>query len=604
MSDVFVSHSSKDKEIAEKVVKYFEDKGLSCWMAPRDIVPGTDWAAAINTAITASKVFVIIYTANSAESSQVSREISLAENKPGVHVVPYKTDDTPLKGSFEYYLTGSHFIAANYAKKDYKLEELYDIVAGLTGKNIQNITNNTTYIENLNITGTDTDTGKSSKMPLIMGLVSVAVVLIAVAVIIVLSSRNNNDPGNETSVTPTHEAETPTPSVPEPTLVPTDTPTSTESPTPTDTPTPTMPEYMGSEAGLILMKYINKYGNHFENENGEYYSIKHAYGPIAMDDGTGATKIIDDSRIYMNSRYEIPGASDTLFQLGIYNKDLHLTAWINYNINSQSFELNAYEDEEKGRSRGSLKSALGSDFNGQINEEVIKEYNASGWYEKDEFFTNIEDLLFVLRAALESDFSDMDEAISWEGLGFINWGTKQEEVTPVPGSVDEAKEVLMEYVKNNGVYYPDEGLYFLDKYYEELSSYIRADLRTIYNTVVEIVAASPEDKADDIRFIIENPDISTLVVVSYNSETGDYDLFASEVLPDGGTRVIIQGALKDYVYGFYDKIIFVQPEYYSIDDFRDNTRLLVNLLHWSLEEIFNEINIGVSFETLGLDYWI
>ena len=58
------------------------------------------------------------------------------------------------------------------------------------------------------------------------------------------------------------------------------------------------------------------------------------------------------------------------------------------------------------------------------------------------------------------------------------------------------------------------------------------------------------------------------------------------------------------MYGFYDKIIFVQPEYYSIDDFRDNTRLLVNLLHWSLEEIFNEINIGVSFETLGLDYWI
>ena len=69
MSDVFVSHRSKDKEIADRVVKYFEDKGLSCWMAPRDIVPGSDWAAAINTAITASKVFVIIYTAISAESA-------------------------------------------------------------------------------------------------------------------------------------------------------------------------------------------------------------------------------------------------------------------------------------------------------------------------------------------------------------------------------------------------------------------------------------------------------------------------------------------------------------------------------------------------------
>ncbi|MCR4992528.1 MAG: toll/interleukin-1 receptor domain-containing protein [Lachnospiraceae bacterium] len=45
MSDVFISHSSKDKEIADKVVKFFEDKGLSCWIAPRDIVPGTEWPA-------------------------------------------------------------------------------------------------------------------------------------------------------------------------------------------------------------------------------------------------------------------------------------------------------------------------------------------------------------------------------------------------------------------------------------------------------------------------------------------------------------------------------------------------------------------------------
>ena len=102
MSDVFISHSSKDSGIADKVVAYFEERGLSCWMAPRDIVPGTEWAAAITTAITASKVFLIIYTENSAESSQVVREINLAETKPGVFVVPYKTDEAPLKGSFEY----------------------------------------------------------------------------------------------------------------------------------------------------------------------------------------------------------------------------------------------------------------------------------------------------------------------------------------------------------------------------------------------------------------------------------------------------------------------------------------------------------------------
>ena len=136
MADVFISHSSKDKEIAEKVLNFFEGRGLNCWIAPRDIVPGTEWAAAINAAITASKVFLIIYTVNSAESSQVSREISLAETKPGVFVVPYKTDDTPLVGSFEYYLVGSHFISADYSKNDYKLEELYTQVADIVGGTI------------------------------------------------------------------------------------------------------------------------------------------------------------------------------------------------------------------------------------------------------------------------------------------------------------------------------------------------------------------------------------------------------------------------------------------------------------------------------------
>lgn len=150
MSDVFLSHSSKDKPIADKVCQFLEEKGLSCWIAPRNIVPGSDWAASISTAITASKVFLLIYSENSAASSQVGRELSLAESKDDVFVVPYKVDETELSGSFEYYLTGAHWISANYAKKDYKLEELYNLVLGIIGRNIQNITNNT-YIDNLHI---------------------------------------------------------------------------------------------------------------------------------------------------------------------------------------------------------------------------------------------------------------------------------------------------------------------------------------------------------------------------------------------------------------------------------------------------------------------
>lgn len=150
MSDVFISHSSKDKETADKVVEFLEEKGLTCWIAPRDIVPGSDWAASISTAITTTKVCLVIYSKNSAESDQVAREISIAETKKDVFVIPYKIDDAELTGSFEYYLSGAHWITADYSKNDYKFEELYTIIAGVTGKAVQNITNNT-YIDHLHI---------------------------------------------------------------------------------------------------------------------------------------------------------------------------------------------------------------------------------------------------------------------------------------------------------------------------------------------------------------------------------------------------------------------------------------------------------------------
>lgn len=154
MSDVFISHSSKDKEVADKIVSYLEERGLECWIAPRDIIPGMDWAASISTAISTSKVFLIIYSKNSSESSQVAREVSLAEAKKNVFVVPYKIDDTELTGTFEYFLTGSHWVTANHSKKNYNFEELYNNIINITGKNVQNITNNT-YIDNLHLHGVD-----------------------------------------------------------------------------------------------------------------------------------------------------------------------------------------------------------------------------------------------------------------------------------------------------------------------------------------------------------------------------------------------------------------------------------------------------------------
>ncbi len=183
MADVFISHSSKDKEIAEKMCEALESKGLKCWIAPRDITPGTEWAVAISDAIATIKVMVVIYSTNSAESTQVPKELGLAD-KRGKFIVPYKIDDMELTGAFDYYLAGAHWIVANPRNGEYKFDELYGVMNGVMQVPLQNITNNT-YIDNVTIhtsTPKDSDNKERSSRKWIVPMSIVACLLVVLTI--------------------------------------------------------------------------------------------------------------------------------------------------------------------------------------------------------------------------------------------------------------------------------------------------------------------------------------------------------------------------------------------------------------------------------------
>ena len=61
--DVFISYSTKNKNVADAVVANFEHNGIKCWYAPRDIMPGKEWVSAIKEGLHDAKVFVLIFTA-------------------------------------------------------------------------------------------------------------------------------------------------------------------------------------------------------------------------------------------------------------------------------------------------------------------------------------------------------------------------------------------------------------------------------------------------------------------------------------------------------------------------------------------------------------
>ena len=79
--DVFLSHSSKNKTVADAVCATLEGRGIRCWVAPRDIPAGANWGAAIIDGIAGSKVMVVILSSDSNISPQVMREAERAVNK-------------------------------------------------------------------------------------------------------------------------------------------------------------------------------------------------------------------------------------------------------------------------------------------------------------------------------------------------------------------------------------------------------------------------------------------------------------------------------------------------------------------------------------------
>lgn len=77
-SHVFISHSSRDSAAAERIVTDLETRGVTCWLAQRDIPAGDRWASEIAHAIETCDRLVLLLSRSADESEEVERELSLA----------------------------------------------------------------------------------------------------------------------------------------------------------------------------------------------------------------------------------------------------------------------------------------------------------------------------------------------------------------------------------------------------------------------------------------------------------------------------------------------------------------------------------------------
>lgn len=135
-NDVFISYSSKDKHIADAICSTLENNGIRCWIAPRDVLPGSDWAKSLINAIKSSKLMVLVFSQNSNGSSQVTKELNLAVAN-NVMVVPFKIDDVVPSGSMEYFLADTHWLDAIDGDMQEQIDRLKDVISSVLPHNLK-----------------------------------------------------------------------------------------------------------------------------------------------------------------------------------------------------------------------------------------------------------------------------------------------------------------------------------------------------------------------------------------------------------------------------------------------------------------------------------
>ena len=109
--DVFISHSVKDQPVADAILAKLEAEAVTCWIAPRDVVPGADWGESIIDAIESSRIMILIFSQSANASSQIKREVERAVNK-GVYIIPFRVDDIEPTKALEYFISTSQWMDA------------------------------------------------------------------------------------------------------------------------------------------------------------------------------------------------------------------------------------------------------------------------------------------------------------------------------------------------------------------------------------------------------------------------------------------------------------------------------------------------------------
>jgi hypothetical protein len=123
----FISYAGADRARAEDICAHLEDHGLRCWIAPRDVRGGREYASEILVGIERSAALVLVLSAAANESQFVPREVERAVAK-GRPLIPVRVEEVLPASGLELFVSATHWIDAWAGDREAQLDRVYAAV--------------------------------------------------------------------------------------------------------------------------------------------------------------------------------------------------------------------------------------------------------------------------------------------------------------------------------------------------------------------------------------------------------------------------------------------------------------------------------------------
>lgn len=139
--DLFISYATDNKDIADYLVEKIEARGYTCFIAPRNISTGADYATEIVKGISNSTAMLLVFSSKANSSSYVLREINSAVSRNKT-VIPLRIENFIPSEAMEFYLGVTHWLDAYPRVLDIHLNSVIHILEGIKAEDVPSKTIN------------------------------------------------------------------------------------------------------------------------------------------------------------------------------------------------------------------------------------------------------------------------------------------------------------------------------------------------------------------------------------------------------------------------------------------------------------------------------